>query len=179
LDERSPELILESSPFYLIPYVSQIIRRRQLALDKSFVGRSFAPFSFEVDKSKIRELAQALGDENPIFRYEEAARAAGLPGIVASPTFPTLLKWWGDGGSVTHIKAMGGDVLRLLHGEEEYEYHGLIRPGDVITGRTKVVSIDEKEGRSGHLDITTLKTEYHNQHGELVVVARSTIVIRG
>lgn len=150
-----------------------------MALDKSFVGQSFAPFSFEVDKSKIRELVQALGDENPVFADDEAAQAAGLPGIVASPTFPTLFKMWGEQGSVSHIKAMGGNVLRLLHGEEAYEYHGFVRPGDVITGQTTVVSIEEKEGRSSPLDIAKFQTGYHNQRGELVVVARSTIVIRG
>jgi acyl dehydratase len=150
-----------------------------LALDKRFVGKSFPPFTFEVDKSKIRELALALGDENPIYRDDNAARATGLPGIAASPTFPTLFKMWGEGGSSAHIKAMGGDVLRLLHGGEEFEYHGLIRPGDVITGQTRVNSIEEKEGRSGHLDIVLLETTYHNQYGELVVTAQTTIVIRG
>jgi acyl dehydratase len=150
-----------------------------LALDKSFVGKSFPPFTFEVDKSKIRELLQALGDDNPIFVDDEAAQAAGLPGIVAPPTFPTLFKMWGEGGSSPHIKAMGGDVMRLLHGEEEYQYYGLIRPGDVLTGQTKVISLDEKEGRSGHLDIALLETRYHNQRNELVVVARTTIVVRG
>lgn len=150
-----------------------------MALDKSFIGKSFEPFSFEVDKSKIRELAQALGDENAIFVDDEAAQASGLPGIVASPTFPTLFKMWGEGGSTPHIEAMGGNLLRLLHGEEEYEYHTFIRPGDVITGQTTVVDIDEKKGRSSHLDITKMQTEYHNQKGELVAIARTTIVIRG
>jgi len=70
-------------------------------------------------------------------------------------------------------------LLRLLHGEEEYEYHAFIRPGDVITGQTTVVDIDEKKGRSSHLDITKMQTEYHNQKGELVAIARTTIVIRG
>lgn len=149
-----------------------------MALDRSFIGRTFPPFTFEVDKSKIRELAQALGDDNPIFVDEEAARAAGLPGIVAPPTFPTLFKMWGEGGSADHIRAMGGNLLRLLHGEEAYEYHGFISPGDVITGQTRVVDIDRKEGRSGHLDIVILETEFHNQRGELVVVSRATIVIR-
>ena len=150
-----------------------------MALDKSFIGKSFEPFSFEVDKSKIRELAQSLGDENPIFVDDEAAQAAGLPGIVASPTFPTLLKMWGEGGSASHIEAMGGNMLRLLHGEEEYEYHAFLRPGDVITGQTTVVDIEEKQGRSSHLDIAKFQTDYRNQRGELVVIARSTIVIRG
>jgi len=149
-----------------------------LALDKNFVGTAFAPFTFEVDKSKIRELAQALGDDNPIFVDDSAAQTAGLPGIVAPPTFPTLLKMWGEGGSSPHIKAMGGDVLRLLHGSEEYEYFGFIRPGDVITGQTRVVSIEEKESRSGRLDIVVLQTDYHNQGGKLVVAARTTIVLR-
>lgn len=150
-----------------------------MPLDKSFIDKPFAPFTFEVDKSKIRELAQALGDDNPIFVDDEAARAAGLPGIVAPPTFPTLFKMWGEGGSSTHIKTIGGDVLKLLHGEEEYEYHGLIRPGDVITGQTRVVSIEEKKGRSSNLDIVKLQTNYHNQHDELVAVGRTTIVLRG
>jgi acyl dehydratase len=150
-----------------------------MPLDKSYIGRSFEPFTFEVDKSKIRELAQALGDDNPIFYDDAAAKAAGLPGIVAPPTFATLFKMWGEAGSATHIKAMGGDVLRLLHGEEEYEYHALIRPGDVITGQTTVLNIEEKEGRSSHLEFVKMQTDYHNQRGELVVVARTTIVIRG
>ena len=149
-----------------------------MALDKSFIGTTFPPFTFEVDKSKIRELALALGEDNPIFTNNEAARAAGLPGIVAPPTFPTLFKMWGEGGNRTLVEAMGGNPLRVLHGEEEYEYHGFIRPGDRITGQSTVVSIEEKEGRSGHLDIAVLETEYRNQRAELVVVARSTIVIR-
>lgn len=149
-----------------------------MALDKSFVGQAFAPFTFEVDKSKIRELAQALGEENPIFLDEAAAQAAGLPGIVAPPTFPSLFKMWGEGGSSPHIKTMGGDVLRLLHGGEEYEYYALLRPGDVITGQTRVISIEEKESRSGRLDIVVLQTDYHNQHGKLVIIARTTIVLR-
>ena len=149
-----------------------------MALDKSFIGKSFPPFTFEVDKSKIRELVQALGEDNPIFTDDQAARSAGLPGIVAPPTFPTLFKMWGEGGNRTLIEAMGGAPLRVLHGEEEYEYHGFIRPGDLITGQSTVISIDEKEGRSGHLDIAVVETEYRNQQAELVVVARSTIVIR-
>jgi acyl dehydratase len=85
---------------------------------------------------------------------------------------------WGEGGSSPHIKTMGGDVLRLLHGGEAYEYYALLRPGDVITGQTRVISIEEKESRSGRLDIVVLQTDYHNQHGELVVIARTTIVLR-
>lgn len=150
-----------------------------MPLDQKFIGTVFEPFTFEVDKSKIRELAQALGDENPIFVDDKAAQAAGLPGIVAPPTFPTLFKMWSEGGSLAAIKAMGGDPLRLLHGEEAYEYHAFIRPGDVITGQTTVVDIEEKRGRSSPLSIVKLQTDYRNRQDDLVVVAHTTLIIRG
>lgn len=149
-----------------------------MALDKSFIGKTFPPFFFEVDKSKIRELAQALGDDNPIYVDDEAARAAGLPGIVAPPTFPTLFRMWGEGGSRSFVEALGGNPLRLLHGEEEYEYFGFIRAGDVMTGQSRVVSIEEKTGRSGQMEILKVETEYRNQQDQLVVVARTTVVVR-
>ena len=57
-------------------------------------------------------------------------------------------------------------------------YNVVIRPGDRITGQSTVISIEEKAGRSGHLDIAVLETEYRNQRAELVVIARSTIVIK-
>jgi acyl dehydratase len=85
---------------------------------------------------------------------------------------------WGEGGSSPHIKTMGGNVLRLLHGREAYDYHTFIRPGDLITGQTWVVSIEEKESRSGSLEIVVLQTDYHNQRGEPVVTAYTTIVLR-
>ena len=149
-----------------------------MALDKSFIGKTFPPFTYEVDKSKIRELVLALGEDDPIFWDDEAARAGGLSGLVAPPTFPTLFKMWGEGGNRALVQAMGGDPLRVLHGEEEYEYHGFIRPGDLITGQSTVISLEEKEGRSGRFEIVVVKTEYRNQRAELAVVARSTIVVR-
>jgi hypothetical protein len=41
-----------------------------------------------------------------------------------------------------------------------------------------VISIEEKESRSGLLEIVVLQTDYHNQRGEQVVTARTTIVLR-
>ena len=42
---------------------------------------------------------------------------------------------------------MGADLLRVLHGEEEYEYHGLLHPGDDITGELEIVE-HRTQGRS-------------------------------
>ncbi len=44
--------------------------------DKSKIGHSFPPFTVEVERGKIRELALAIGDDNPIYHSREAAHAA-------------------------------------------------------------------------------------------------------
>ena len=45
--------------------------------DKSKIGHSFPPFTIEVERGKIRELARAIGDDNPIYQSREAAQALG------------------------------------------------------------------------------------------------------
>jgi hypothetical protein len=36
-------------------------------LDQSYIGKKLPTIRYQVDASKIRELALALGDDNPIF----------------------------------------------------------------------------------------------------------------
>ena len=45
--------------------------------DQTKIGHSFPPFTIEVERCKIRELALAIGDDNPIYHRYEAAQAAG------------------------------------------------------------------------------------------------------
>ncbi|NOX62727.1 MAG: MaoC family dehydratase [Chloroflexi bacterium] len=151
-------------------------------LDRSYIGKKLPLLHYHVDASKIRELADALGDDNPIFRDAEAARAAGYPDIVAPLTFPTLFRFWGGAAAGVETRAlltkMGADELRILHGEEEYEYFGLIHPGDDITGELEILDIVTKEGRSGKMDMVKTRATYRNQRNEVVVIARATMVVR-
>lgn len=151
-------------------------------LDTSYVGKKLPLIRYQVDASKIRELAMALGDENPFFTDRVAAQAGGYPDLVAPLTFPSLFRFWGGAavGSETRalLQQMGANVLRILHGEEQYEYHGLLHPGDDITGELEILSIEHKEGSSGAMDMVRTQATYRNQLGETVVIARATMVVR-
>ena len=58
-----------------------------MALDPSFVGRSYPPTRpYEVGREKIREFAAAIGDANPAYTDPAAARALGHPDVIAPPT---------------------------------------------------------------------------------------------
>ncbi len=151
-------------------------------LDQSYIGKKLPTIRYQVDASKIRELAMAIGDDNPIFTDKASAQAAGYPDIAAPLTFPSLFRFWGGAavGSETRalLQEMGANVLRILHGEEEYEYFGTLHPGDDISGELEVLGIDRKEGSSGAMDMVKTKATYRKQTGEVVAIARATMVVR-
>lgn len=147
-------------------------------LDTSYIGKELPLIRCQVDRSKIRELAAALGDFNPLFHDVDAARAAGYRDLVAPVTFPTLFRFWGGVETRGILAQMGGNIKRMLHGEEEYEYLGVLQAGDEISGRLQIMSIETKEGRSGIMDFVKTQATYRNQHDEVVAIARATLVLR-
>jgi acyl dehydratase len=143
------------------------------------VGQSFPPFTIEVARNKIHELAQAIGDTNPIYQSKEAAQQAGYADVPLFPTSPTVFAFWGNPEMATHLTGLGLNVMRILHGEEEYEYLAPIQPGDVLTGVVTVLEGKSRQGKDGSsMDIVTLETTYTTQKQVVALKARQTIVVR-
>jgi acyl dehydratase len=155
--------------------------------DQSKKGMEFPPYTYEVEKGKIAEFAMAISQKeskaqvNPVYVDAGAAKKADYRDVIAPPTFQTCFALWGGGGLMPILQALGINLARLLHGEEEYEYFGQIYPGDVITGKTRVADIYQKEKKDKpgkFMDFTVLETEMRNQRGEVVLKSRSTLVER-
>jgi len=147
--------------------------------DKSKIGHSFPPFTIEVERGKIRELAIAIGDDNPIYQSRAAAQAAGYDDVPLSPTAPTMFGFWGNTRLGGELLSLGLNVMRILHGEEEYEYLAPIYPGDVLTGVTTIADGKTRQSGSGSsMDIVTMETRYTNQRGDPVLNAREVIIVR-
>lgn len=143
--------------------------------DRSKLGMEFPAYTFTIEKDKVVEFAIAVSQKenkeqiNPIYYDEEAARKAGYRGIPVPPTFPTCSFFWTGGGLMGTVKALGINLSRLLHREEEYEYLGNIYVGDVITRKMKVSDMSKKVSRNKVVEVTILETELINQLGELVL----------
>ncbi len=155
---------------------------------------------FPVESGHIMMFARAVADVNPVYYDEEAAKAAGLTGIPAPPTFvqssaqfdpeyflrPKVGQpWFGSGRNATSLPPKqggggGGGGGGGLHAEQHYEYHRPLVAGDVLTATTKEGKTWEKEGRrGGSLSFSESIIEYRNQDGELVVTARGVGVRTG
>jgi acyl dehydratase len=144
--------------------------------DRSKVGKEYPPIVWEVERGKIREMALAIGDLNPVYHNREAARSEGYRDTPAPPTFFTVPMMWSSSMPML-INDLKINFFAVLHGEEGYEYYRDIYPGDVITGVPKVVGIEEKDGRRGRkMDVVTVEILYTNQDGEKVGKARTTML---
>ncbi len=146
--------------------------------DKTKVGKEYPPVVWDVEKGKIRELVRAIGDPNPVYVDKDAAVAQGYSDVPASPTFLTVPAMWCNILATVLFDAKV-NVAMVLHGEEEFEYLAEIYPGDVLNGVPKLVSVEEKQSKSGRMmDMITIETGYRNQRGEDVAKARTLIVER-
>jgi acyl dehydratase len=146
-------------------------------MDKNAAGKTFSPYEFRVERGKIKEFADAIGDPNPVYRDPEAAKQAGFPGIPAPPTLlRTFLYETTEARDALKVK----DWSYIVHGEQEFEYLKPVIAGDVLTARDRIVSITEKESkRAGTLQIAVIESAFVNQRGETVQIARRSLVETG
>ena len=142
-------------------------------LDRTLVGREGEPWTVEVERGMIRRFAEAIGDPNPLWTDEAAARAAGHAGLVAPPTFAAALAH-----DERFRQSLDLGTRLILHSEQQIEYGRPVVAGDRLTIRSKVADVQERAGASGPMDVLVLEDEARDPQGNVVFRSRATLVLR-
>ncbi|MGW6461258.1 FAS1-like dehydratase domain-containing protein [Streptomyces sp. NPDC055078] len=126
-------------------------------------------YEFPIDRSKVLEFARAVRATDP----QHGGDAPLMP-----PTMLTSGRMIWEPADQSGFARLGFDRSRILHGEEEYEFHALLpRAGQTLTVETTVGDIVEKPGRrGGTMRLGSLVTEFRDEDGRLVATQRSTII---
>lgn len=144
-------------------------------IDKKHIGYNFPAVTVPVEEGRLRFLAKSLGESRGIYSNPDAAKAAGLPGLLAPPTFPFMLEI--DAlDLVDFMEFLGEPLQNLLHGEENFSYYSPIYAGDIITVRKKITDIIDKKG--GSLQFVISDNTFTNQDGVIVAETRTNYVFR-
>ncbi len=146
-----------------------------MQLDKKLIGHTFKPFTTTVEAGKIRLFCKAIGEENPIYVDEEAAKKAGYRAIPAPPTYLTAVTN-DDPDKGGLLRLLNVDIGLILHGEQHFEYFAPVVVGDVVTCQEKVVDIYDKKG--GALWFVVQEMEMKDQAGKLLAKGRGVTVVR-
>lgn len=146
-----------------------------MALDQSFVGRTYPPTApYEVGREKIREFAEAVGDAHPAYTDPEAAKALGHADVIAPPTFVFSITFKAA-GQVIEDPQLGLDYSRVVHGDQKFVY---VRPVCAGGDRLSVTSTIEAVKSMAGNDILDVRGDVHDESGELVVTAWTKLVAR-
>jgi len=149
------------------------------------------PVRVRIDPVPVALFARAVKDANPVYASESAATDAGLPGIVAPPTFTFVMS---HGGALPDLQPPEGtgrmvppdaglspdgtsDTGLYLHGEQIFEYHRTPMVGDVLEGRMRVSEEYVKQGRRGEMRMTVLETRWTDPTSGEPVVTEQTLSV--
>lgn len=130
-----------------------------MTLNAALQGKTYPSVSFAVAQDHVRRFAEAVGDD----------------GSFVPPTFVTAPEIVSGLAQVLADRELGLDLARVLHGEQEYEWARPVVVGETLEVRSTIEGIRAKGG----LGFITLRTDMCDDGGTPVVVARSTLILRG
>ena len=146
-----------------------------MAVNRDFIGKAYPTTpEYDVGREAIRDFATAIGDTNPAYQNVDAARDLGHPDLIAPPTFPFVLTMKGM-AKVMFDPDLGLDYMRVVHGEQHFDYERPIHAGDQLTVTSTIADIHS----SGRNEFVTTRSELRTTSGELVCTTAEVIVSRG
>ncbi len=157
-----------------------------MSIDRRHLGKRYGPYRFEVGRESILDFVAATDGgvpgrlfylagagparHTPIDRSFPTPVAARLP---APPAYAAVFAMQ-PFATACSDPALALNVLRLVHGEQVFEFAEPVRAGDVITTTGEITRIQER----GSLDFLEVTTESVNQKGQLVVRGVWTAIVR-
>lgn len=142
-----------------------------MPVDASRAGQVSQPQMCVIEPDAIRQFADATGDDNPVYRDEAAALAAGYSAIPAQPTFVTRFRTsFADAG-------LDPEHSQVLHGEQEYSYTRPLVAGDTLAVRHSIASI-RQSGRGGGMAIMTLEQWLDDDAGQRAGLGKAIVIVR-
>jgi len=146
-----------------------------MALNTALIGKEYDKVDFTVERAQVNQFVEAIGEQDPIYRDADAAKAAGHPEQVAPPTFITVIQLM-TSGQIVLDQELGLDYSRVVHGEQAYRYERPLFVGDHIVATPTLANIETKKSN----EFLTVTSEVHDAAtGELLLTTRSTLISRG
>jgi acyl dehydratase len=164
--------VTDRTPFSGLPVVS-MSEESAAVLDPLARSRAFGVAATnEVERGALRRFAEALGETNPIYFDEKAARAQGFRGVVAPFGFVLSLRS-SDGLSQPPVPNR-----TVLVSEQQIELFQPICAGDRLLVASRVVEVSQRPGTTGPLEFVVLEEEGRTPEGQVVFRTRRTLIVR-
>jgi acyl dehydratase len=162
------------SPFAGLPVVSNGgPRGAEVPILDPKTGNGFSQAALnEIERGAVRRFAESLGETNPIYFDENAARAAGFRDIVAPLLFPLALR------SARTLTQVASPNRTVLLSEEQVEQFEPLCAGDQVAVSSRVIETSSRPGNAGPIEFIQLEDEGRNLEGKLLFRVRRSLIVR-
>lgn len=163
-----------------------LVMTKELPDFSNYLGGDLGPYRSwdKVNAPMIRHWCEAMGDKNPVYTDEQAARAEGFSAVVAPPAMLQAWTMFGFAGEpppgsddsepmavLPLMEDAGYPGVVAVNCEQEYERY--VEEGDEIYFRSSIESISpQKSTALGVGFFVTQLCTYYNQRDELVGTMR-------
>ena len=131
-----------------------------IATEQVHVGDELPKLERVVTREDVQKYADASGDQNPLHLNDDAAKAAGFPGVIAHGMYTMshlatfIVRWAGDVSALTRLRV---------------QFRAPVFAGETIVARGKVTDV-QTDRRTATLDVWVTverdgKTEYPIRRG--------------
>lgn len=137
------------------------------------------PPGLPIERGKIHEFACSIYDDNPLYHDEVAAKEAGLPSVVAPPTYSAVQAHFANASDMSGFGDLGMelDLRFVLHGGQEFEYIRPVFAGETLTPHQGEIKTYEKTGRRGGLmKFAEIESYYTDEKGEVVLKIKNILI---
>ncbi len=135
-----------------------------------FIGHRSEPVVNVVEKGAVKKFAEAIGDPNPLYADEAAAKASRHGGLIASLTFPRTLEYG-------EVEGLGPPGQGYIHGEHRIRYERPLFVGEELSCYAEVTDYYEKAGREGSMGFLISERVGESFQGERVFTMLDTAVL--
>ena len=150
------------------------------------VGEILAgPVTVRIDRRESQRYAYAVGDLNPIYFDDGSAKAAGYRTLTIPPLFITHALVTPEPASKLRTDGLYEDstsvvlkVARMMFGGEEWDFLEPVCVDAELTGTTRLLDLDQKEGKKGPFVRLVRETTFTNQDGQVVARSRQIGIAR-
>ncbi|HEX2090418.1 MAG TPA: MaoC family dehydratase N-terminal domain-containing protein [Actinomycetota bacterium] len=145
-----------------------------MPLNQALKGKEYQEVSFTVERDRVVQFADAIGEDNPVFRDAQAAKSERYGQQLGPPTFVTVMQIM-TSGQVVLDQELGLNYALVVHAEQEYEWRRPVQVGDVLSAVPRIADIYSK----GPNEFLVIEADIKDPTGQTVVVARTTLLSRG
>jgi acyl dehydratase len=129
------------------------------------------PETFVVGREQIRQYATAVKAKDPNSHDVAAATAAGHEGLIAPPTFMSILAVMTQRHFFQHVD-VGFETMQIVQVDQKFLFHRPIKEGDRLNATMHVLTVDERFGA----DIVTTRNVLTDDDDEVVMESFTTLM---